>query len=468
MFYLIEGSTDRLYIVEGFADAASIHEATGASVYISYSGTNIPHTCEIVREQNPTAKIVIVADNDKSGLSKKYSDEAAAKYGATVVMPPELGDDANDYAQKGGDLKALLEPQQESWLVWADDFCDQPAPIQWHVKGWLQKDSMMMVHGPSGSGKTFVVLDWCMRMATETPEWQGKKVRPGVVAYLAGEGHHGLKGRIKAWKEKNCTDIQTKMVISKSGCDLNLPEGYQKAVESLATMPEKPDLIVVDTLHRFLSGDENSAQDAKTMLDACSKLMSQFGCSVILVHHTGVSGEAQHRARGSSAWRGALDIEISITPGSDIKPITITQKKNKDAEESEPVLVDLEPVKLPGWYDEDGEQVTSAVIVASDKQPQKSTKESKNDRHMREFVNIFWWLGGEFLDKKAYITRSGLLRFYTTERNMKEASARQMTKESAKGRIICELLDHGLIKKESNGWVIVDNVVNSSLMLQRR
>ena len=91
----------------------------------------------------------------------------------------------------------------------------------------------------------------------------------------------------------------------------------------------------------FLSGDENSAQDAKSMLDACASLMGDFGCSVLLVHHTGVSEEAQARARGSSAWRGALDIEISVSPAKDDKPITITQRKSKDAEMAAPLHASL-------------------------------------------------------------------------------------------------------------------------------
>ncbi len=69
------------------------------------------------------------------------------------------------------------------------------------------------------------------------------------------------------------------------------------------------------------------------MLDACGALISEFGCSVILVHHTGVNSETQHRARGSSAWRGALDIEVSIVPTSENgDPMEIIQRKSKDAE----------------------------------------------------------------------------------------------------------------------------------------
>jgi hypothetical protein len=87
-----------------------------------------------------------------------------------------------------------------------------------------------------------------------------------------------------------------------------------RVVEAIRALPVPPSIIGIDTLHRFLAGDENSAQDAKTMLDACAALMREFNCSIVLVHHTGVSDEAQHRARGSSAWKGALEIEISVVP----------------------------------------------------------------------------------------------------------------------------------------------------------
>ena len=125
-----------------------------------------------------------------------------------------------------------------------------------------------------------------------------------------------------------------------------------KVVESVRALKIKPNVITVDTLHRFMAGDENSAQDAKTMLDACAALMLEFSCTVILVHHTGVSEEAQHRARGSSAWRGALDIEISIVPSKPDKPMEIVQRKSKDAEMAQTVYVELEPVAIPGWLED--------------------------------------------------------------------------------------------------------------------
>ena len=377
-----------LYVAEGFATAATIHETTHRPVAVAYSASNLVPVTGTLREMYGIAQdIVIVADHDQSGVGQRYAEQASAKFGARMVMPPTLGD-ANDYAQAGHDLAGLLMPVKDDWLIPADDFCAQPSPISWLVKRWIQSQALVMVHGPSGGGKTFVVLDWCLRIASGTEDWAGHKVRQGNVVYLAGEGHHGLRGRVAAWKHHHKAG-KLAMWLSKDGCDLNTPTGYLKVVEQVRMLKYRPSVIVVDTLHRFLSGDENSAQDAKTMLDACNALMQEFDCSVILVHHTGVSDEAQHRARGSSAWRGALDIEISIIPGKDDQPMQIVQRKSKDAEMAEPVFVQLHTVAIPGWRDEDDQQVTSAVVVCADA-PTAKKKESKFSSEARVLENAWW------------------------------------------------------------------------------
>ena len=236
-----------------------------------------------------------------------------------------------------------------------------------------------------------MVLDQCLRIASGGGDWMGYKVKSGSVGYFAGEGHHGLRGRIAAWKQKHKIK-KLKMWVSKSGCDLNTPAGYQRVREALLRLDAPPSILVFDTLHRFLLGDENSAQDAKTMLDACAALMIEFKCTVVLVHHTGVSSENQHRARGSSAWRGALDIEISVAPGDENKPMQISQKKSKDAEVADTIYAELEQIPIEGWLDEDDEQVFSAVLVQVEA-PIINKKESKLSTHMKLFDRA-WFHGG--------------------------------------------------------------------------
>ena len=466
-FWMV-GSLDEpgtLFVAEGFATAATIHETTNRPVVVAYSASNLVPITGILREMYGASQdIVIVADNDKSGVGQRYAEQASAKFGARMVMPPIEGD-ANDYVQAGHDLASLLMPSHDDWLIPADDFSAQPSPISWLVKRWLQSQALIMVHGPSGGGKTFVVLDWCLRIASQTPEWAGQKVRAGNVVYLAGEGHHGLRGRVAAWKHHHQVG-HLAMWLSKDGCDLNTPTGYLQVVEQVRTLPEKPAVIVVDTLHRFLAGDENSAQDAKTMLDACNSLMQEFNCSVILVHHTGVAEEAQHRARGSSAWRGALDIEISIVPGKDDQPMQIVQRKSKDAELAQTVYVELQQVTIPGWYDEDNQPVTSAVIVQS-QAPASPKKDGKIESHRKTFENAWWASGAEERNGLPYLSRSAMLDYLIQKMDVSETSAKQYLKPSVPGKPIADLLLAEIIEAFEHGWTVIDQTQASSMLIRK-
>jgi phage/plasmid primase-like uncharacterized protein len=482
------GTTDEagpIFIAEGFATAATIHEATGRPCAVAYSASNLPAVAESLRAAHGAAQdLVVVADQDASGTGQRYAELASAKAGARFVMPPAMGD-ANDFVLAGGDLVALLMPPVESWLVHADDFSAQPAPIAWLIKGWVQDHALMMLHGPSGGGKTFVILDWFLRMTSGIDTWCGHRVKPCSAVYLAGEGHHGLRGRIAAWKHKHGIK-SLDLWLSKDGCDLNTPAGLQKVIEQIRRLPKKPDVIGVDTLHRFLAGDENSAQDAKTMLDACAALIREFQCTVILVHHTGNADEAQHRARGSSAWRGALDIEVSIIPAKDGQPMQVVQRKSKDAELADPIYMQLESVEIPGWIDEDGEQVSSAVAVQVDApEPQKKfTKEdNKIHRHKSEFKSAWYWAlerqkeGAAYpteKDNAVYVSRESMINYLAKEklgkgdRHLKRSTAEQYVKSSASGQTICELIKAEILSEDDDGWVVIDGAFSSELFVSRQ
>lgn len=466
--YWMVGTMDEpgvLYIAEGFATAATIHEITNRPCVVAYSASNlVPVTGSMRDKYGATQEMVIVADNDASGTGQKYADQASAKYGARVVMPPVDGD-ANDYVAAGHDLKILLQPAASDWLVPADDFCTKPAPIKWLVKHWLQEQALIMVHGPSGGGKTFAVLDWSMHIASGLEEWNGHKVKSGAVVYLAGEGHHGLRSRVAAWKQHHRAK-SLNMWLSKAGCDLNTPEGYQRVLDAVRALPEKPSMIVIDTLHRFLLGDENSAQDAKTMIDACAGLMREFDCSVLLVHHTGVSDEAQHRARGSSAWKGALEIEISIVPSKGDQPMQIVQRKSKDAEEAATLYANLNIVPINGWVDEDGEQVCSAIL-ALEEAPTERKKESKLDGNRKLFEGAWWAAGAEVVDDMPYISRSALIDHIVNKLQISEASAKQYVKPSVQDKLVGALTIAEIIEPKGHGWAVICPVTAAALMMSK-
>jgi phage/plasmid primase-like uncharacterized protein/KaiC/GvpD/RAD55 family RecA-like ATPase len=472
MFWLVGSMDDatKLYIAEGFATAATIAEVTGQPCAVAYSASNLVPVTGILKEGHPTMDICIVADHDASGVGQRYAEQASAKFGVRMTTPPILGD-ANDYVQSGHDLALLLKPHAPvmDYLIHADGFSEQPAPISWLVKHWIQDKALVMVHGPSGGGKTFVTLDWMLHIASGKATWFGHKVRPGNMVYLAGEGHHGLRSRIAAWKHHNSVS-SLNMWVSKSGVDLNTAEGYLKVVEAIRALKVKPDVITVDTLHRFMAGDENSAQDAKTMLDACAALMQEFNCTVILVHHTGVSEDAQHRARGSSAWRGALDIEISVIPSKGDKSIEIVQRKSKDAEMAAPVYVDLKSVAIPGWLDEDGDAVTSAVVVKG-KVPE--TKSKSDALGFSSFERAWVATGEEDRGGAPYLTRSAFFDWAkenglgSDNTKYKRLSNYITANDTSSGLYIKPLIEAKIIKPHENGWIVIDPGTASGMMLKK-
>ena len=172
------------------------------------------------------------------------------------------------------------------------------------------------------------------------------------------------------------------------------------------------------------------------------------------VHHTGVSEDAQHRARGSSAWRGALDIEISIVPSKDDQSIQIIQRKSKDAEMVKPVYVDLESVPIVGWLDEDNEPVTSAVVVEG-KNPPKSEKAQQ--RPLDTFERAWFASGCEDIGGSPYITRSAMKSY--CEQN----ELNQRTEDNRRTKLIKD----GILQKLQDGWIVIDGVESSVLMMKK-
>lgn len=375
-YYFLDTTQDGpVYICEGFATAASVREALdSATVVCAFNAGNLESVGRYIRsrEEFIGRPLVYVADNDENGVGQKAAQKAAEATRGKVIIPPQIGD-ANDYAQAGGDLRALLlEGRKKQWLIHESEFTAAPAPLRWLIKYHIQRGALHMIFGPSGAGKTFLVLDWIMRIAAGMETWQHYKVRSGPVVYLAGEGHQGLRARIEAWKRHHEVFEEIPMWISRSGVDLDKVEGLSEVIEEIDSIGVKPACVVVDTLHRFLSGDENKAQDTRAMLKSCAVLQERYGAAVILVHHTGISLDAKGRARGSSSWKGALEMEFSVEKkprdkadfyGTDPERLILKNTKSKDGQPLAERELVISPYTLTDWTDEDGVPTKTAVLM---------------------------------------------------------------------------------------------------------
>lgn len=467
-FLHFDGNKSTIFVGEGFATCATIFEDTGKSTYAAFSSHQIPNIVGYLREKyGPSQKITIVADNDESRTGEKHARRAADLHGAEIVLIPTPGD-ANDYSRRDGkDLAALLAPMANDWLVPAKNFFGEPAPISWLIRGWVQRGALIMIHGASGSGKTYVTLDMAFHIAGGVQSWFGHRVTPGRVIYLAGEGWHGIKSRGAAWLQEHGNPA-IDFWISQTGCDLNQEAGYCKVSLAIAEIGITPDLIVVDTMHRFFVGEENSSRDAKSMIDAFCRLQKDYGCAVIVVHHTGLADGAQERGRGSSAFKAALEVEINITAVKGDNPMIIKQKKAKDSELSSDIKCVFRPVVINGWADEDGLPVSSQVIAASDLEVRTATKSDLIvGKHARNW-EAAWWHSGYRCDGSGMptISRDEMIAFLVGPGGMAQSSALTAIKPSNSTRMIGILLAHGYISLQTDGWSAADPTFASSMLIK--
>ena len=370
----------------------------------------------------------------------KASGAAGAPLGAIAATPA---------AQNG---RKLLQPLSEA--------LKDNQPPRWLVKGLIEEDTLGMIHGPSAAGKSFIVIDLAMHLASGRPDWHGMAIpNSGPVVYLAGEGHSGLKRRLRAWTQQHGGSISAPFTLGTYAFDLNTPAGEAGAVAAIADLPAPPKLVIVDTLHRFMAGDENSAGDAKTLIDACGRLQGRFGCAVLLVHHTGNNAEAQHRARGSSAWRAALDFELSLKQSSGL--ICVSCQKLKDGAAPADMYFALNEIVIEDLIDSDGQPVSCPVVERVAAPLRRSSEDVKMDTYKSELRRACA-IGGETKpDGTAYISRKALLDYLVIHLGWNVSTAEASLKPSRKGGLIATLLNHGTIRAEEGGWAIADASITS-------
>jgi len=255
------------------------------------------------------------------------------------------------------------------------------------VKGLLTASTMSCVYGEPGCGKSFLALDIAARIALGW-EWHQCRVRRAGVVYIAGEGSRGITNRIEAFKRRFAANIgDVPFEVVSSTLDLRRENGDRQQLVELVNslkLSERPGLIVVDTLSRaFGGGDENSSADMTGFVANCDWVRDRTGCHVMLVHHSGK--DKSKGGRGHSSLLGAVDTELEITRADDgLRTLRVT--KQRDGVDGQTFAFRLEPVEL--GTDQDGDPVTSCVVVPADAPPPQAKRYSLNPRHRLALENL--------------------------------------------------------------------------------
>lgn len=350
---------------------------------------------ELKREVPKDVEIVIALDCDDKG--RKSANGIAGqlmlhwhKVRAVDLLMSKGGDLADFCALNQGDsyFKLLMLPSipisqtringlpehlilarvGEAVFIHAKDVYKLP-PIEWIVPGEIPHRGLTVLYGPSGAGKSFVAIDYCLRIAQQSP-----------VVYIAGEGESGLPARIRAWCVYHAKP-EGKLILGLGAINFIDAGEIEILIENMRV--HQPKLLVVDTLARSMAdADENMTRDMNVFMSRCKHLMNELDCALMLVHHTGKSG-AEYR--GSSALRGAADSMIAVEDEDDV--IRVESRKTKDSKPFDPRYVKLHPVDT-GLANADGNPIYMPVAIETQVNDQNELSElTIKQRRVLEVAN---------------------------------------------------------------------------------
>lgn len=264
------------------------------------------------------------------------------------------------------DEAASSQPSRSSTytLVPASELMTACSPPEFVVGGIFEENIHAGVVAPPESGKSLFVLNVGACVATGHA-FHGHAVKQGLVVYLAGEGHNGIKRRLQAIEHRYHLGIaRAPLVVSKAPASFIDPVEVLRVREAIAgaveSFKQPLRLLIIDTVIRYLApGDDNKAQDMAAYLAAVDALRGE--ATAISCHHPGHADAT--RARGSSNWKAGLDAEYSIGKEGDV--ITVTCQKMKDGDRPAPFSFRIEQAPTLAAR-EDGSPVMSVVIAPTD------------------------------------------------------------------------------------------------------
>lgn len=214
------------------------------------------------------------------------------------------------------------------------DAFDNPPPELNFVLPGLVSQTVGALVSAGGGGKSFLALQVAIQIATGSDCLDWKIALPqGKVLYLASEDpESALKRRVHALGE--FVPVEARKSLAEN-LVLQVPEGLHDQVDLLSPSTEHKlaeiasgyRLVILDTLRRFHSGNENDAGDMARLVSSLEALAFTAKTTVLFLHHTSKSSAMNATADEQQASRGSSVLVDNIRWQSYL--VTMTEKEAK-------------------------------------------------------------------------------------------------------------------------------------------
>ncbi|MFO7802531.1 MAG: AAA family ATPase [Desulfovermiculus sp.] len=344
MFHVIDGKQDQIVIAEGYATAASIHEATGATVIVAFNAGNLRSVAEQTQKVYPDKILTIAADNDRwtslpdgrvnPGLIR--AQEAAKAVNGRVICPEFKKEclkgkpkDFNDLAQLEGleaVKKAFSESKQQTlklidWIA-SQAFPGTPGKREYLLGGKFPMGQVSVLASSGGIGKSGISVSLVSEVARDIVTGFQKTCLGGEVqvygkaVYLSGEDDHlELHGRLYHLQATGLKNLIAVPLPSVGGAQAffkmdphtrepTATPAFYDFVDQLRSLDDLK-VVIIDPLQVFCHLDLNLPENAQAVCSKLSAIAADTGAAVIITHHfrkTRVNGpeSAREAIRGTA------------------------------------------------------------------------------------------------------------------------------------------------------------------------
>ncbi|HCP9902553.1 TPA: AAA family ATPase, partial [Salmonella enterica] len=175
---------------------------------------------------------------------------------------------------------------------------------------------VVMFYGISSHFKSYLIISMLCRLAMKTHRWAGRNIRGGAVLYVAAEGGSSVMPRVGAWADKYNDGKPVELFYTYAHpVDLSVKaqaDGLIKEIKRIEMYTGEPlRMVVIDTLSQsMMQGEENNASDVAKFMAGATRVFSETGATVGIVHHSGK--DSSKGMRGSSAAFANADAVIRV------------------------------------------------------------------------------------------------------------------------------------------------------------
>jgi putative DNA primase/helicase len=302
---------EQVYLSEGYATAATAHEATSKTAIIAFSSHNCTRVALHLRNRNKLKTARLLHDIGDAG--DKVADEWKEHSLGDVCTPnwgetPREGTDWNDLAKTFNNEEVARQLAPKSFQAFEiGEFLDLPSePFVWAIENMIQQGSINLVFAEAGVGKSMVSMHVAIACQLGLPIFRDQATRKQDVLFVDAELPQVLlKERwteaYRLWgagmKEKPVASklelLPWLMIEESSSIDLNL---YQTASQSyLDPLIEQSDLIFLDNFDKVTSrsGGEEDARTDEANWQKMFKWLRRWkskGKTFVIVGHTSKAG----------------------------------------------------------------------------------------------------------------------------------------------------------------------------------